>query len=176
MWSVENSNSHVEGFHGVEKFSENRTMEGSGLVNIRDFVRARLAGQARPGATPIAVAAELEELAVASLRGADAMPAASGSELRATIDDIRGMAWRGRYYADKIRAAVECAAFKANGQTAHRDEAVRHILAAYEHCTRYFDHSQARYHSQMLARTGLFDWSAMLAAARQDVAIVRALK
>ena len=29
---------------------------------------------------------------------------------------------------------------------------LRHIQAAYENCTRYVDHSQARYHPQMPAR------------------------
>lgn len=176
MWSVENSNSHVEGFHGVERFCDNRTMAGSDLVNIRDFVRARVAGKSLDGTTPSKVADALDELAAASLHGADAMPAPSNVGLRSMLDDIRGMAWLGRYYADKIRAAVALATFQSTGDKSDRDEALRYIQAAYEDCTRYVDHSQELYHSQMLARTGLFDWSAMLNNARKDVAVVRATR
>ena len=66
------------------------------------------------------------------------------------------------------------AKFRASRKVEDHQVALREIQTAYDACIRYVDHSQARYHSQMLVRTGLFDWSAMLAGARQDVAIVRA--
>lgn len=176
MWSIENSNSHVEGFHGVELFADNQPMEGSGIMRIRDYVRLQGEGKPTPGITPIQVAGSLDDFTTAALQGAEAMPATDDADLRATLDDIRGMAWLGRYYADKIRAAVALAAFQKSGSSTDRDAALRHIQSAYENCTHYVDHSMARYHSQMLARTGLFDWSAMLNSARKDVSIIRNLK
>ena len=172
MWSVENSNSHKEGFHGVEAFCENRTMQGSGLVNVRDYVKAVVRSESPRGKGPIKVAAEIDALARASINGADHI-AGKANKLEATVADIRGMAWLGHYYAAKIRAAVALSLFRQSGELKDHEEAIKEIQSAYEACTQYVDHSQARYHSQMLARSGLFDWAAMLTSARKDVAIVR---
>lgn len=125
------------------------------------------------GTTPLEVAAQLDALAESSIAGTSRLNGSNNPDLSATLDDLRGMAWLGRYYAGKIRAAVALTLFRENGDKSHHDEAVREIRDAYEACTQYADHAQARYHSQMLARTGLLDWSAMLNDARKDMAIVR---
>jgi hypothetical protein len=46
-------------------------------------------------------------------------------ELRLTLDDIRTIAWLGKYYAHKIEAATELALFRKTLDTQHRDRAVR---------------------------------------------------
>ena len=172
MWSVENSNSHVEGFHGVEAFCQNQTMQGSGLMNVRDYVRSLRSGESPKGKTPLEVSVEIDGLAADALLGAKELSGIGGA-LDPTLGDIQGMAWLGRYYAAKIRAAVALTLYRSSGDEGDHKHALKEIESAYEACTHYVDHSQARYHSQMLARTGLFDWAAMLNSARKDIAIVR---
>ena len=93
MWSVENSNSHKEGFHGVEAFSRNRTMQGSGLINIRDYVTAKIRGQKVNGIKPLEVATELERLGDDSILGADLIDE-EGARLIATLDRDCPRRWR----------------------------------------------------------------------------------
>ncbi|RME69665.1 MAG: hypothetical protein D6781_08090, partial [Verrucomicrobia bacterium] len=174
MWSVENSQSHTEGYLGIEAFARGRTLEGSGLLSVSDYVGTLQRGEAPAGISPLQVADEIDELAETALAAADRI-AGSGYELDRTLADIRGMSYLGQYYADKIRAAVALALYQATGDEAHHRAAVDHASASYEHCTRYADHSQARYFPQMLARTGRFDWSVMLMEARADVARLRHL-
>ncbi len=175
MWSVENSNSHVEGFHGVEAFCRNRTLQGSGLLSIADYVAHVSEGRELSGVSPMEVADRIDDLATISLKGAVRL-STSESRVAGTVGDIEGMAWLGRYYAAKIRAAVSLTLYRRSKEENHYHSAVEEIQNAYEACTRYVDHSQMRYYSQMLARTGMLDWSMMLTSARKDVAIVKAAK
>lgn len=173
MWSVENSNSHKESFHGIEAFAKGETMPGSGLLNVREFVQGELSGSMPTGITPLAVARRLDEDARQTLAGVDILTSTTnGADLQAALDDMRSMALLGQYYADKIRAAIDYGAFLETREKHRRESAGRHALAAYEHCTDYVDHNQARYHSQMLSRPGALDWPAFLAHARGDLARV----
>lgn len=173
MWSVENSNSHKEGFHGIEAFAHGKTMAGSGLLNVSDYVKGKLSGNMPRGTSPLDVADQLLELADQTLANVKALSAeANDRDLQATLDDMRGMALLGSYYAEKIRAAVYFAMFELTNESQNRQTAGEHALAAYEHCTDYVDHSQARYHSQMLARPGPLHWPTFLANARGDLARV----
>lgn len=171
MWSVENSNSYNEGFQSIEDFARGETMQSSGMLNVRDFVAGELAGEIPAGTTPVQVADSIEAFANQSLAGFEALSRENAdADLQATLDDMRGMALLGLYYADKIRAAVHFGLFRATDDLDHRTSAAGHALDAYEHCTDYVDHSQARYHSQMLARPGPLHWPTFLANARGDLA------
>ena len=48
-------------------------------------------------------------------------------ELRLTLDDIRTIAWLGKYYAHKIQAATELALFRETLKPEHRDAAIRDL-------------------------------------------------
>ncbi|GAB5559808.1 MAG: hypothetical protein SynsKO_14550 [Synoicihabitans sp.] len=173
MWSVENSNSHKEGYHDIEAFANGRTMDGSGLLNIRDYVAAQLSGRRSSGITPIEVANKLDQLAELTLAQVTALSgAANGQDLQATLDDMKGMALLGQFYADKIHAATHWGFYQATDDSKYRDLAGQSALASYEHCTDYVDHSQRRYHSQMLARSGPLHWPTLLVNARGDLARV----
>jgi hypothetical protein len=177
MWSVENSNSLREGYHGVERFSRNQPMQGSGILPVRKFVAIERNGASVDKITPLEVADELDALAKSARQGAEALlDGVKDADLRATLDDCIGMSMLGEYYAAKIRAAVALARFEHSRDPTDKANAVTHINAAFEACTRYVDHSQVRYHAQMLARSGLFDWAAMLSNAQRDVSFIRELK
>ncbi len=173
IWSVENSNSHKESFRGIEAFAKGETMPGSGLLNVREFVQGELSGSMPTGITPLAVARRIDDDARKTLAGVDVLTSTTnGADLQAALDDMRSMALLGQYYADKIRAATDYGAFLKTREKHRRESAGQHALAAYEHCTDYVDHNQARYHSQMLSRPGALDWPAFLAHARGDLARV----
>ncbi|MBK1875296.1 hypothetical protein [Pelagicoccus mobilis] len=175
MWSPENSQSHVEGYHGIELFADNKPMQGSGIQSIRDYVDAMLSEKKRSGTTPTEVSRELLKLSEETRAVATILLSVSeNDDLRSLLNDCIGMSYLGEYYAHKIRAAIALATFQATSHEADKAEAIKQAQLSYDACTKYADHSQARYHPQMLARTGLFDWSAMLNNARKDVANMKA--
>jgi hypothetical protein len=83
------------------------------------------------------------------------------------------MAYLGRYYAEKIHAAVELAFFRKTRARKHQQAAVSHLEAALEHWQNYARISEANYKPQMLARTNRLDWSALTEEARRDIDLAR---
>ena len=175
MWAVEGCMDQGKGFHTVEDFIGNPTMEGSGLLSVADYLKASLAGRKPEGTTPPAVADELDAWAgkaldgVAKLRRGGEM----GKELRQTLGDIEAMSHLGRYYAAKVRGAVELEASRRAKDAARQAAAVKHLTAAVGHWRAYADVAGRLYKPQLLARTRVLDWAKLLADVERDVEIAR---
>lgn len=182
MWSVECCRGHVEGFHEVTTFVKNKTMQGSGIVPIRKYVASKLANQTTEGISPREVADNLDQLATRTIEMADRLVSSVSEDtgnrrdLLATVEDIRSMAYLGQYYADKFRAAVDLATFQATDDSVHLEASLKSISDALEHCQAYASLGKSRYHSQMLARPGNFDWDEFVASAEQDVELIKEMK
>ncbi len=188
LWSVESCRGHTEGYYEVDTFANHRTMAGSNLQTISDFVQQTIAGNNNSPQTPLAVADQLDGLGhdaeqlVSTIATAQNILNDGGtgqvnvtgldSELSATLSDMLSMVWLGRYYAAKIRAATNLALFDATGDPKHYASAKTHIQKAFLHCKRYTAQASQQYHSQMLARSGPLDWDQILADSRRDIEIV----
>jgi len=87
------------------------------IMSIKAFV----GGEAPAGRlTPLDVADRLDRLAADGVQRISTVRAAAQPELQDTIGDIRAMAALGRYYAAKIRGAVELARYEqAKDASAH---------------------------------------------------------
>lgn len=174
MWSVECSLGHVEGFHEVTKFVDNPTMEGSGILNVRNYVKATLANNKVTKITPPQVADQLDKFAQAAIQGADQLEkGAPNRDLAATLVDIRAMAWLGRHYADKIRAAVSLGFLQETGNETYRTQGIQHMTASYQDCMQYAKLSLTHYHEQMLARPGPLSWTQMTQSVKADIELIK---
>ncbi len=172
MWAVEGCMDARKGFHTVEDFIAVGPMAGSGLLSIPAAAEGKGEGT---GARQ--VAAELADHAAAALAGADAVRSAAdppaGGELADTLADIEAMAHLGRYYAAKILGAVELHAFRTAGKPGRQAAAVRQLTEAVGHWRAYAANASKRYRPQLLARTRVLDWRALLEDVRRDVTIAR---
>jgi hypothetical protein len=172
-WFPEACLSHPRhrGYYTVRHFMEGASMPGSGVLNIRDFLDGKSAAH-----TPLDIATQLETAAALAL---DAIPAlrraaAGHAELNATLLDIEAMAWLARYYAAKIRGAVDLARFDRTAAAAHRGAAVAHLEQAAAHWRHYAAAYTAQYiPAQLYNRVGVVDIPALLEKAYADVAIAR---
>ncbi len=181
MWAVEGCKDGG-GYHTVKDFYDNPTMEKSGILNPKDYVTAVLANKTLKGITPLEIADQLDQYAKQGDRLGSA--GASGGrgnvksveELLATQFDCQGMALLGRFYADKIRATVAYGFFVETGKDEHKKKAVEHLQAAGEHWRLYAMMSASRYRSQVLARTGTFDWQQFDKALKDEIAMVMKLE
>ncbi len=176
MWAVEGCMDQRHGFHTVRDFIDNPTMEGSGLVPVKAYVAARVKGEEPGPGTPPEVAAALAARAAEAVDGVAAIrrqvPEPS-RDLARTLGDIEAMAHLGRYYASKIRGATDLALFEETGQPRHKEQAVAHLEEAVGHWRAYARVASRQYRPQLLARTRVLDWNALLAEVKKDVGIPR---
>jgi hypothetical protein len=177
-WFPEASLSHPRhrGYYDVGEFASWNTMPGSGVLNVREWRRAVLAGQAPRGTTPLEVAAELQGNGATALAAAKELRAVSGvgPELDATLADIEMMATLGLYYAAKVRGACSLALLDATRDEAHRRESVGHLEEALRHWSAYARLYAGRYRERVLYnRVGWVDRTALTAEVQRDVELAR---
>ncbi len=165
-----------EGFLTVDDFILGEPMPGTREISIPTYVRRT--GPAAPGSvvTPPDVADNVERFAAAGLAGAARLRGMSLSpELASVVTDIESMAWLGRYYADKIRAATRLAEFRHQRDPARQAEAVTALENAVESWRHYAALTSSQYRPQVVARGWELDPVAILKDVEQEVRTVRAM-
>jgi hypothetical protein len=75
--------------------------------------------------------------------------------LRLTLGDISAMAWLGRYYAAKIRGAVDLYRYQKSGASRDLENARAHLQTAAAHWRQYAGIWSSQYVGQVLTRMGL---------------------
>jgi hypothetical protein len=173
-WFPEACLSHPRhrGFYTVRDFIVGETMPGSGLMNILDWRKLALAGQAPRTHGPLQVADALTADAAAAMRIVDQLGAAepADGELRSTLWDLRAMAHLGNYYAAKIRGAADLALFDKTGAAATREAAVSHLRRALVHWKNYAAAYAHQYvQPRLYNRVGWVDIPALASKVEQDI-------
>lgn len=180
MWSPEACLSRpvLGGFREVTDFIDNPTMEGSNLENPRAYVRNVMAKKESDRVSPLDFAQQLRLTADASISGAKAIKQSSdlSAETSALLDDIEGMGHLGNYYAVKIEAAVALAFYFEKKDETHKEKAIRLLEQGLEHWLKYAEVSTANYRPQMLARTNLLDWKALVNEVKEDISKTKKIK
>jgi hypothetical protein len=178
-WFPEACLSHprgAKGFYTVQHFVEGSTMPGSGVLNITDWRRRKLAGTAMDGITPLEVADALAKSSAETLRMLPELRAKqeANKELRLTLGDFEAMAYLGNYYSAKIRGAADLALFDKSGKPADRESAIRNLQAALEYWKRYARAYTVQYKQPLLYnRVGWVDIPGLTAKVEQDITIAR---
>jgi hypothetical protein len=118
-------------------------------------VKAFVDGEATTGRlTPVQVADSIDASAATAIGRAGELSAGADAELAATLADIRAMGLLGRYYAEKIRGAVELARCEKAARRATCPGARTHLQAAANHWREYATVWSAQYLPQTLTRMG----------------------
>jgi hypothetical protein len=176
QWAVEACFNVREGFHTVLDFIGNPTLEGSHLLNPESYAEAIKAKEEISGITPYTVADRLRREADKAIRGAKKLRDPSNTpELDELLDDITGMAWLGRYYADKIEAATELTLYQSNQEQKHKERAVSLLKNSVSAWSEYTRICEKNYRPQMLARTRRLDWSEILRDVEKDVTLAESM-
>ncbi|RKN80938.1 hypothetical protein D7Z94_08260 [Ulvibacterium marinum] len=179
MWSVESCYNERKGFQTVLDFMDNPTMEGSAIINPKTYVETTGEGNIADGITPIQVAHNLNEYATKTIDGAQKLKMTNMAitpEASILLDDILAMAYLGNYYAAKMQAATELSFFIKNEKAIHQKNAISLLEEAIVHWMNYADISETHYKSQMLARTKMIDWQAILNDVKQDIELAKNIK
>ncbi|AUP80499.1 carbohydrate-binding family 6 protein [Flavivirga eckloniae] len=161
----------------VDKFRTNPTMEGSGILNVSDYVKAVLNNEDIKLLTPLDVISNLETYASNSIKNANTLLAGvSNKELRQTLLDIKSMGFLGEYYAHKISAAVELEFYKNNGGLPHKNNAIADLEKAVASWEKYTNINIQRYERQNFARLRTFDWELQLEAVKKEIDFAKNIK
>jgi hypothetical protein len=165
------------GFLTLEHFFDYPPLEGSGILSVQAYAKTINEGMQVNGLTPMQVAENLDAMAEKTLAALPGLrsEAAGNKELLATITDLEAIAYLGRYYADKIRAAADLAVFRANAkQTNYHRRAVNHLNNAVADWEIYAKISTGQYREQLFSRTDYMDWWSTLEEVKKEVETVKA--
>ncbi len=176
MWAVEGCIDQRKGFHTVQDFITNETMQDSGLMSIREYVDKQLANEQINAVTPIQVAGQLQSYSEKSLEQVELIRRNTkhiSRELRSTLNDIEAMSHLGGYYASKILGAADLHLFEKSNDRRYRKSAIRHLIEAQKHWENYASVAAKMYRPQLLARTRVLDWMKILEEVKNDVRIAR---
>jgi hypothetical protein len=165
QWYIESSQSRSgpaqtpSGFHDVNRFITLGPHKGTDNISIPDFVKKTLSGDPMEGTTPLQVAGQIHAHADRALADLKGLAHGGDKALRLTLDDIRTIAWLGKYYAHKIQAATELALFRATFKPEHQEAAVRHLQQAALYWRQYASLALSNHENPLWTnRVGHVDW------------------
>ena len=144
------------------------------FLSIPDFVQARLDGEEVDGTTPIEVSQQIHDHADRALAMLDTLQAGDSRELRKTLNDIRAMAYLGKYYGHKIRGATELALYRARKDKDNQTRAIDELTRAAEYWKRYMNTAMQQYRNPLWTnRVGHVDWKQLYQHALHDIEIAK---
>lgn len=171
QWAVEGCLDLRSGFHSVERFINNPTMEGSGILTIPEFIEIVKNGEVPTGITPLQIAEQLDVLATSVLNFTEKQhEGAISDSYDELIYDLRAWAAMGNYYADKIRASYYLHAYR--NRFGNKIFAIQSAQDALEHWKEYAEAASRNYQPQFMAKTRTIDWVALTKDVANDVELI----
>ena len=165
QWYIESSQSRrgpaetASGFHDVNRFITLGPHKGTDNISISDYVRKTLANQVITGTTPPQVARDIHAHSDKALALLSELDHQGDKELRLTLDDIRTIAWLGKYYAHKIQGATELAFFRETLKPEYRDAAIEQLQQCALYWRSYSSLALGNHENPLWTnRVGYVDW------------------
>jgi len=181
QWYIESSKSHPgfartpSGFHDVNRFITLEPHKGTDNISIPDYVKAVVAGKKPAGTTPLEVSEKIHGHADKALAILGRLSHGGDKELRLTLEDIRAIAYLGKYYAHKIRGATEFALFRETKEGKHQDVAVSELTEAAHFWRLYAATALGKYKNPLWTnRVGHVDWRKLYEHVLDDITTARA--
>jgi len=160
------------GFHDVNRFISLPPHKGTDYVWIPDYVNSIVAGREPAGTTPIELSNQIHGHADKALQILDGLAHGGDKELRLTLEDIRAIAYMGKYYAHKIRGATELALFRKNQKPGAKNTAIRELTKAAQYWRLYTSTALGQYKNPLWTnRVGYCDWRKLFKEVLNDVKI-----
>jgi len=177
MWQPEACMEIWNDLRSVDAFRTNATMEESGILNPRDYVKAITNKETITLKTPLDIVNNLKNYAETSITNADELLQLKPmEELKQTLLDIKSMGFLGNYYANKISAAIELEYFKVTGESGYKEKAINYIQQSISEWEKYRAINVDRYTKQNFARMGTFDWNNQLKHVKNEIEVVKNAK
>jgi hypothetical protein len=178
QWYIESSKSHPgfartpTGFHDINRFITLEPHAGTGNIPIPEYVKAVTAGKEPSGTTPIEVSDQIHSHADRALAILGRVSHGGDKELRRTLTDIRTIAYLGKYYAHKIRGAMEVALHRETKKEAHRTAAIAELNRAARYWRLYASTALGQYENPLWTnRVGHVNWRRLFLEVLDDITL-----
>ena len=159
-------------FHDVNTFIRVKPHPKSGFQSIPDYVKMVVEGDVTELKTPLEVVQMLHNYSDNALQLQAELTANGeiGKELKATLHDIKTMAYMGKYYANKIDGATQLALYRGTGEKHYQEKAVAHLLTAKECWIDFTETAKLQNINPIWTnRVGYVDWMKAIDFAQLDV-------
>lgn len=174
QWAVEGCLDLRTGFHSVDRFIKNPTMDGLGILTIPEFVALQQSGKQSNGITPVQISNELIEMANKVLAFAENQKEMEGKvsdSYDELVYDLRAWAYMGRYYAHKIKGGCYLQAYRSKLGAGNKQKAVGELTEALDQWELYAAVASRNYKPQFMAKTRTIDWHGLTEDVRSDIEI-----
>ena len=163
-------------FISVDRLIKHPTLD-TAILNVDTYTTILAANKTIPEnkITPFAFADELEKNATRALDLVESIPA-SNSALQYELADIEIWGNMGRYFNEKVRAAVALSLYEKTGKVKHKSKAVEHLENASSYWKTIVKISEPLYKEMPLVHLNnredkYFHWSKLLDEVKRDIEI-----
>lgn len=158
------------GFHDVNRFISLGTHPGAGMQAIPDFVKMTVKGEGTDLITPLDVSDRLHEHSEKALDILESLKPGKDKELSFTLQDIKTMAFLGRYYAYKIAGSTYVALYRETNDRKYQEEAVNQLTNALNAWKKYTGEAMQQNHNPLWTnRVGYVDWIRLTQYVEEDI-------
>lgn len=155
-----NTSFNETGFHDVNTFIKFPVHPSTDNITIPDYVQTVISGTANDSTTPLQVALKLHRHAEKSFKLLSELEKESNSqELKYTLNDIKTMAFLGKYYAYKIAGSTNVALYRETKDKKYQEVAVDELTQALDAWKSYAQTAmQQNINPIWTNRVGYVDW------------------
>jgi hypothetical protein len=160
------------GFHDVNRFITLPPHPGTDYQSIPQYVQMLKAGGSSDLVSPLELAGRIHAEADKALEILEDLEAGNNKELKLTLDDIRCMAYLGKYYAFKIEGAVDLHLFRemSHQKKENQRNAVDDLTKASIYWRMYAKLAQENYINPLWTnRVGYVDWDQIMRWVLDDI-------
>lgn len=177
-WYIEGSQSrpgpanNTTGFHDVNRFITLPPHPKSGFQSIPDYVVSLQTDEISKELSPFKVSEKLHSHANKALAFLKADLDTQNKELQYTLNDIKTMAFMGKYYAHKIAGATYLGLYRETKNKEHQNKAVEELTLALDFWKKYTAQAMLQNKNPLWTnRVGYVDWEKTTKLVAKDIEI-----
>ena len=181
QWYIEGCKSRSDyaqnetGFHDVNRFINLAPHPNSGFQSIPEFVKMTINGSSSKLKSPVEVSKMLHSYSDRALETISTIDAKADIELQITLNDIKTMAFLGKYYACKIAGSNQLEFFRETNEIKYQEAAVLELEKALEYWKKYTETAlQKNVNPLWTNRVGNVDWVKITKWVAHDIDIAKA--
>lgn len=170
------ASTHPNGFHDVNMFITLPPHPGTRNQSIPNYIKMLKSGGTTDSITPVQVSQMLHERANKALAILEEIKAGDNKELLYTLNDIKAMAYLGKYYAFKIRGATELQKYRIfdNQKKENQIAAVEELTQAGIYWKMYAELAKQSYKNPLWTnRVGYVDFDQIYRWVMDDLTIAK---
>lgn len=182
MWYIEACQStkgiaeNDTGFHDVNRFITMPVHPKSGNQSIPLYVEMLMSGGHSEARSPFDVSQKLHAHADKALQLLNSLNPKDNKELNVTLNDIKTMAYLGKYYAHKIAGATNIALYRAIEDKEYQNMAISELENALQYWISYTETALNQNINPLWTnRVGIVDFKRITEWVKKDIEIAKGL-